>query len=154
MEEGRWTSRTRGSKGAWGIGRGRRTRGRGRVHGGEIVGGRLGTSSQVGSVGQREGKRAWARAMAPTGRSYGAARERGREGAWVCADRRGPPFRHRDARARGLGLMGCLGPNWLFLFSYNFYCLFYLFSLGFSIQIQIKFQIQTKSNMCNISKNI
>jgi hypothetical protein len=32
--------------------------------------------------------------------------------------------------------------------------LFYLFSLGFSIQIQIKFQIQTKSNMCNNSKNI
>jgi hypothetical protein len=56
--------------------------------------------------------------------------------------------------ARGLGLMGCLGPNWLFLFSWNFYCLFYLYSLGFSIQIQIKFQIQTKSNMCNISKNI
>jgi hypothetical protein len=50
--------------------------------------------------------------------------------------------------------MGCLGPNWFFLFSWNFYCLFYLFSLGFSIQIQIKFQIQTKSNMCNISKNI
>jgi hypothetical protein len=57
-------------------------------------------------------------------------------------------------RARGLGLMGYLGPNWVFLFFWNFYCLFYLFSLGFSIQIQIKFQIQTKSNMCNISKNI
>jgi hypothetical protein len=57
-------------------------------------------------------------------------------------------------RARWLGLMGCLGPNWLFLFSWNFYCLFYLFSLGFSIQIQIKFQIQTNSNICNNSKNI
>jgi hypothetical protein len=57
-------------------------------------------------------------------------------------------------RARGLGLMGCLGPNWLFLFSWNFYCLFYLFSLGYSIKIQIKLQIKTKSNMCNISKNI
>jgi hypothetical protein len=53
-----------------------------------------------GSVGQREGKRAWARATAPTGRSHGAARERGREGAWVCADRRGPPVRHRDTRAQ------------------------------------------------------
>jgi hypothetical protein len=102
--------------------------------------------------GQREGKRAWARATAPIGRSHGAARERGSEGARVCADRRGPPIRHMDAR--GLGLMRCLVPNWLFLFSWNFYCLFYLFSLGFSIQIQIKLQIQAKSNMCNISKNI
>jgi hypothetical protein len=32
--------------------------------------------------------------------------------------------------------------------------LFHFFSLGFSIQIQIKFQIQTNSNMCNNSKNI
>jgi hypothetical protein len=43
MEEGRWASRARGSKGARGLGRGWRTRGRGRVHGGEIVGERLGT---------------------------------------------------------------------------------------------------------------
>jgi hypothetical protein len=43
MEEGRWASRVRGSKGARGLGRGQRTRGRGRVHDGEIVGGRLGT---------------------------------------------------------------------------------------------------------------
>jgi hypothetical protein len=33
-------------------------------------------------------------------------------------------------------------------------CFFISFSLGFSIQTQIKFQIQTKSNMCNNSKNI
>ncbi|KAL5676848.1 hypothetical protein ACJX0J_012979, partial [Zea mays] len=39
MGEERWASRARGSKGAWGHGRGRRTRGRGRIHGGEIVGG-------------------------------------------------------------------------------------------------------------------
>jgi hypothetical protein len=44
MGEGRWASRARGSKGARGLERGRRTRGHGRVHGGEIVGGRLGTS--------------------------------------------------------------------------------------------------------------
>jgi hypothetical protein len=44
MREERWTSRARGSKGARGHGCGRRTRGRGRVHGGEIVGGRLRTS--------------------------------------------------------------------------------------------------------------
>jgi hypothetical protein len=44
MGEGRWASGAQGSKGAWGLGRGWRTRSRGRVHGGEIVGGRLGTS--------------------------------------------------------------------------------------------------------------
>jgi hypothetical protein len=50
---------------------------------------------------------------------------------------------------------GLSGLVWAELaFSWNFYCLFYLFSLGFSIQIQINFQIQTKSNMCNNSKNI
>jgi hypothetical protein len=43
IDEGRWASRTRGSKGTRGLGRGRRTRGRGCVHGGEIVGERLGT---------------------------------------------------------------------------------------------------------------
>jgi hypothetical protein len=43
MREGRWASRTRGSKGAQGLGRGQRTRRRGRVHGGEIVGERLET---------------------------------------------------------------------------------------------------------------
>jgi hypothetical protein len=48
-----------------------------------------------------------------------------------------------SARARKLGRLGLTGPDWLFLFS-----------LGFSIQIQIKFQIQTKSNICNNSKNI
>jgi hypothetical protein len=34
----------------------------------------------------------------------------------------------------------------------NFFSI--VFSLGFSIQIQTKFQIQTNSNMCNNSKNI
>jgi hypothetical protein len=34
------------------------------------------------------------------------------------------------ARGRGLGLVGWFGPKWLFPFSWNFYCLFYLFSLG------------------------
>jgi hypothetical protein len=42
MEEGRWASRARGSKGARGLERGRRMRGRGRVHSEEIVGERLG----------------------------------------------------------------------------------------------------------------
>jgi hypothetical protein len=43
MEEERWASKARGSKGARGLGRGQRTRGHGHVHGGEIVGERLGT---------------------------------------------------------------------------------------------------------------
>jgi hypothetical protein len=43
MEEGRWASRARGSKGARVLGRGLRMRGRERVHCGEIVGERLGT---------------------------------------------------------------------------------------------------------------
>jgi hypothetical protein len=43
MEEGRWASRAWGSKGALGLDRGWRTRGRGRVHSREIVGEMLGT---------------------------------------------------------------------------------------------------------------
>jgi hypothetical protein len=46
MSEGRWASRARGSKGARAQERGRRTRGRGRVHGVEIVGERLGTADR------------------------------------------------------------------------------------------------------------
>jgi hypothetical protein len=48
MGEGRWASRTRGSKGVRGLGRGRRTSGRGRFHGGEIVGKRLETTDRWG----------------------------------------------------------------------------------------------------------
>jgi hypothetical protein len=73
--------------------------------------------------------------FAPTG----GARLSGTEGAQV------------RERARGLRLMAGLGQNGFFL---EFLFPFLLFSLGFSIQIQIKFQIQTKSNMCNNSKNI
>jgi hypothetical protein len=89
-------------------------------------------------------------------RSSERARERGRSGlrrqegsACQAQGRAGAGVR---ARA---GLNGLPWAELVFsYFSWNFYCLFYLFSLGFSIQIQIKFQIQTKSNMCNISKNI
>jgi hypothetical protein len=63
-------------------------------------------------VGQREGKRAWARATAPTGRSHRAVRERGREGARVCANRRDPPVRHRDAWARARARAGLNGLPW------------------------------------------
>jgi hypothetical protein len=48
MREGRWARRARGSKGAQARGRGRRTRGRGCVHGEEIVGKRLGMADRWG----------------------------------------------------------------------------------------------------------
>jgi hypothetical protein len=48
MREGRWASRARGSKGARRLGRGWSTRDRGRVHDGEIVGGRLETADRWG----------------------------------------------------------------------------------------------------------
>jgi hypothetical protein len=74
-ERGEVGSRARGSKVARAHGRGQRTRGRGRVHGGEIVGGRLRTT------GQREGEWAHAREPAPTGLAHRATRERGGERA-------------------------------------------------------------------------
>jgi hypothetical protein len=52
MSEGRWASRARGSKGARARGHGQRTHGRGRVHGGEIVGERLGTADRWGWRGR------------------------------------------------------------------------------------------------------
>jgi hypothetical protein len=58
MREGRWASRARGSKGARAQGHGQRTRGRGRVHSGEIVGGRLRTTDRWGWQGrERESER-------------------------------------------------------------------------------------------------
>jgi hypothetical protein len=104
--------------------------------------------------------------------------ERGRAGARerTCADRSGPRDRERGReRALRFALIGGTRlssrggtrawaradwAKWVvlgqisFSFFLEFLIAFYLFSLGFSIQIQIKFQIQTKSNMCNISKNI
>jgi hypothetical protein len=84
---------------------------------------------------------------APTALAHGVVRERARWRDRLTSARAG-------ARARKLGRLGLTRPDWIFLFPGNFYLLFYLFSLGFSIQIQIKFQIQTKSNICNNSKNI
>jgi hypothetical protein len=64
MSEERWVSRARGSKGERVCGRGRRTRGRGSVHDGEIVGERLGTTDRWGrrdrereSAGENERRR-------------------------------------------------------------------------------------------------
>jgi hypothetical protein len=88
---------------------------------------------QLGPIEQRESEGLSTLGLAPTGE----ARLSGTEGALARA-----------------GLNGLAWAEMAFSFSWNFYSLFYLFSLGFSIQIQIKFQIQTKTNMCNNSKNI
>jgi hypothetical protein len=112
MREGRWASRARGSKGVRGLKRGRRTCGRGRVHGGEIVGERLDTGKQVGTAGQRERERARARETAPTARPHGAAIEReGGERALGLAPTGGTRLSDTgDARA------GLNGPTWAEMF--------------------------------------
>jgi hypothetical protein len=106
MSEGRWTSRTRASKGA-------QVRGRGCVHGGKIMGERLETADRWGRW-DREREGAGER-TAPIARPHRAARERGSERARVGVDKRGPPVRHRG-RARGLGLVGRFGLKYVFLF--------------------------------------
>jgi hypothetical protein len=74
MREGRWASRARGSKGAQAHGHGQRTRGCGRVHGDEIVGGRLETADRWG---RRDRERvATGKRTAPTALAHGAERER------------------------------------------------------------------------------
>jgi hypothetical protein len=77
MGEGRWASRVRGSKGTRAHGRGRRTSGRGRVHGGEIVGERLETAGRWGRRDRERG--AGARERTSADRSGPRDRERGRE---------------------------------------------------------------------------
>jgi hypothetical protein len=89
--------------------------------------------------GRRDREREWARERKERRRQLWPTGQRERERDWA------------RGRAGVIGL--AWGRNGLFLFP-EFFFLFYLFSLGFSIQIQIKFQIQTKSNMCNNSKNI
>jgi hypothetical protein len=85
----------------------------------------------TGGVGRTEREAsARARGTAPTDLAHGAAGERGREGALVGADRRGPPVRH--ASARGVWLSG---PTWAelgFLFSREFLIAFlFIFSRVF-----------------------
>jgi hypothetical protein len=109
MREGRWASRARGSKGARAQGRGRRTCGRGCVHGGEIVGERLGMTDRWGRWDrEREGT---GKRMAPTARPHRAAREREGERARFGTDRRGPPVKHRRRAGAGAGT-GLSGLVW------------------------------------------
>jgi hypothetical protein len=75
MREKRWASRARSSKGARAHGCGRRTHGRGRVHGGEIMGGRLRMADRWGWR-DRERERARGRKercqqLCPTGQREG-----------------------------------------------------------------------------------
>jgi hypothetical protein len=78
-----------------------------------------------------------------------------RVGEEIAADRWSPSVR-QCGRARA-ALLGWTGPACAksgFSFFSEFVIVFLFISLGFSIQIQTKFQIQTKSNMCINSKNI
>jgi hypothetical protein len=119
MSEGRWASRERGSKRARVRGHGRRTRGRGRVHSGEIVGERLGTADRWGRRDrERERQREWAQGKrtAPTAWPDRAARERerGRVSALGFASTGGARLSDTkgawaQACARGLGLLGWFG---------------------------------------------
>jgi hypothetical protein len=83
-EQGEVGERGTGSKGARVCGGHRRTRGRGRVHGGD-----------VGSTRQRERASACEKETAPTGRPHRAARGREEEKRCAGADRRGPHVRDR-----------------------------------------------------------
>jgi hypothetical protein len=79
MGEGRWASRAQGSKGAWGLERGRRTRGRGRVHGEEIVGERLETADRWGRRDRERGAGACGRTSADRSGPRDREREGGRD---------------------------------------------------------------------------
>jgi hypothetical protein len=91
VSRGKWASEARGSKGARACGGGRRTRGRGRVHGGD-VGGRLGTTDGWGPRDRERERESECsrRETTPTGLIHRAAggrdvRERagGRSGARI-----------------------------------------------------------------------
>jgi hypothetical protein len=152
MREGRWASRARGSKG-------QRVHGRGQVHGGQIVGGRLGTTDKWGRQ-DRERERAHAREPASTGRPHSAARERGEVSALRFAPTGG-------ARLSGTGCAraGLIGLTWAemaFSFFLEFLLPFlFIFSRVFnsnSNQVsnsnQIKYMQQLKEYLGSILCNI
>jgi hypothetical protein len=98
MSEGRWANRARGSKGARARGHGWRTRGRGRVHGVEIVGERLGTTDRWGRRDRESGRggKEQRRQLGPQSRER--ERERTRSG-W--RQQVGPTYQAPRARRRG-----------------------------------------------------
>jgi hypothetical protein len=77
MREEGWASSARGSKRARAHGCGRRTHGRGRIHGGEIVGGRLRTADRWGRRGR---ERESGRTRGNQRRQVGPTVQREREG--------------------------------------------------------------------------
>jgi hypothetical protein len=79
MREGRWASRAWGSKGVRGRGRGRRMHGRGRVHDGEVVGGR------ADRWGRQDRERGSERARGKQHRQVGPTEQREREREEVSA---------------------------------------------------------------------
>jgi hypothetical protein len=112
MEEGRWASRARGSKGARGLDRGRRTRGRGRVHDGEIVGTRLRMADRWGWRNRERGRARTAENNSAN-RVGPRDRERGREGALRVAPTGGTRLSGRGgARARARARTGLSGLPW------------------------------------------
>jgi hypothetical protein len=119
MEEVRWASRARGSKGAPGLGHGRRTRGRGRVHGGEIVGGRLRMTDRWGWW-NRERERACVAENNDAGRVGPQDRERGREGALRVAPTGGTRLSGRGGARAWTCLSGLPWAEFGFPFSREF----------------------------------
>jgi hypothetical protein len=108
----------------------------------------------VGTAGQREGESGRGQEQRHRQGWPMGQRERERGGAQGCADRRDPPVRKRGRAGARTGLSGLPWAEFGFPFSREFLISFLFIFSRFSIQIQIKFQIQTKSNMCNNSKNI
>jgi hypothetical protein len=129
----------------------------------------------VGTKGQRERERErerekrereWARGKRtlPTARPHRAAREREGERTRVCADRRGPPIRHRgraSVGARGGGGARLSGPfyaeigfpfsrDFLIAFLFNFSRVFNSNSNQVSNSNQIKSMQQFKENLGSI----
>jgi hypothetical protein len=103
MGEGRWASRARGSKGAQAHGCGRRSRGRGRVHGGETVGERLETADRWGWRDRERGAGARGRTSADSSGPRDRERERGAIGLAPIGGTRLSGTGGARARAQGLG---------------------------------------------------
>jgi hypothetical protein len=102
----------KGGRGEGGADRGDpRCRERGRARGGH--------GSMTGKMGPQSRERRGAHGRRNRCRQLGPTRQRAREreesAGQYGADRWDPPV--RGAR---LGLVGCFGPNWLFLFPWNF----------------------------------
>jgi hypothetical protein len=107
MSEERWVSRARGSKGERVCGRGRRTRGRGSVHDGEIVGERLGTTDRWGRRDRERERERGGKRTVPTARPHREARGRGGVSALGLAPTGGARLSGTECARAGLS-----GPVW------------------------------------------